>query len=525
MPDEQQISEKDLRFLQEIAGPVYWARSRSDFLTFAKGLIIPSASGERLFFECMADFQEEAFADLAPSIHALRDGVMPPCRRFWIERTKKSSKDMDLAIVVCWLMAFPVKPFKAQIVAANSKQAAIVADRAIEIIHYNPWLNKHIEVVQGVIRNKDGRRAVWCRIEATGSAGESQGQTPDLLILNELVHVDKWSVMDAHRNNADGVPQGVVIISTNAGIKGSKAWAWRKAALANMRTDKRPTARWSVHILEGRAPWISEEDVEEARSRDPVGGEFHRLWEGKWISGAGAAVDEGEIDRAFCLPGPSPKREPGLVYVAGLDLGVSKDHAGMAVVGVDKKNQKIKVVRIKGWAPTSKQGDRLEVPIKDVKEACVRAYRDYSIVWFGYDPAAGGSFAAQDLREHWINMQHMSFSGSVNPTRMATSFVQVLKEGVLQCYEDEEGRLRRDIGKFDIKNLVPTGYRLVATADEFGHADVGTALVICLPKAVELMGGLGWLREDEQLDTDDSELDQDEVDSMPDVLRDIYLDG
>jgi hypothetical protein len=522
----EQVTEQDLRAIQELAGPVYQARSKDDFLLFAKGLVIPSATGQQLFFECMADFQQETFSELAPAIHALRDGLMPPCRRFWIERTKKSSKDMDLAVIVVWLMAFPTKPIKVQVVAANSKQAAIVADRAIELVHYNPWLNDYIEIVQGVIRNRDGRRAVWCRIEATGSAGESQGQTPDLLILNELVHVDRWEVMEAHRNNADGVPQGVVIVSTNAGIKGTKAWLWRQNALANMRTLEKPYARWFVHILKGRAPWISEEDVEEARQRDPVGSEFKRLWQGIWVSGVGDAVTEEEIDRAFCLSGPTNKRENGWVYVAGLDLGVSHDHAGMVVLGVNKQKRKIKVVRLKGWAPTLEQAGKLEVPIAEVRKECLRAYKDFNVVWFGYDPAAGGSFAAQDLRKHWINMQQVSFAGAANPTKMATNFVQAMKEGILQCYDDLEGRLRRDFGKFSIKVLVPTGYRLEAISDEYGHADVGTALVLALPKAVELVGGFSWVREDEDLNVDGTfDLDEEDAEAMPDVLKDIYMGG
>jgi hypothetical protein len=69
---------------------------------------------------------------------------------------------------------------------------------------------------------------------------------------------------------------------------------------------------------------------------------------------------------------------------------------------------------------------------------------------------------------------------------MAQTFIQSIEAGVLKCYDDGEGTLRRDFGKFNIKERA-TGYKLEAVSDEFGHADVGTALVICLPKAVELL--------------------------------------
>jgi hypothetical protein len=519
------LTAEDVARMEQVAGPVYEARSADDFMLFARGLIVPSASGPMLFNECMAPFQEETFRDLEPSLYALRDGRKPPIRRFWVERTKKSSKDMDLAVVVCWLIRYARRPLKIQVVAANGKQAAIVSDRAVELLHFNPWLAKHIEIVQGIIRSKARKREVWCRIEATGSAGDSQGQTPDLLILNELVHVERWSVMEAHFNNADGVPQGVVIVSTNAGIKGSMAWKWRENALKRRRSESNPKGRWAIHILQGRAPWIDEEDVKEAKARDPVGTEYTRLWEGKWVSGAGGSIAEDDLDRAFCLPGPVHRAEQDWTYVGGIDLGVTHDHAGVVLLGSNERLRRIRVARLHGFAPSLKQNNKIEVDIELVRHACIELQRMFRAVWWGYDPAAGGSFCAQDLRRAGLHMVECTFSGAKNPTLMATSLVQALKEGVLELYDDEEGRLRRDFGKFQIKPLIPTGYRLEAVSDEYGHADVGTALVIALPKAVELMGGFSMFSSDDDLvlnDVDDEPLTEDEYEEMPDELRDIY---
>jgi len=54
--------------------------------------------------------------------------------------------------------------------------------------------------------------------------------------------------------------------------------------------------------------------------------------------------------------------------------------------------------------------------------------------------------------------------------------------------------VRRDFGKFSIEHSVARGYRLTAVSDAWGHADVGTAIVLCLPQARALMGGDfgGW---------------------------------
>ena len=60
----------------------YRLRSENDFMSFLRGLIIPSAHGPKSLGLCIAPFQEECFRDLEPSLRAIRDGRMPPKRRY-----------------------------------------------------------------------------------------------------------------------------------------------------------------------------------------------------------------------------------------------------------------------------------------------------------------------------------------------------------------------------------------------------------------------------------------------------------
>ncbi len=516
-PCSYRMTKPDLASDAAQAEAAYRQRASEDFLFFVQGVVIPSAHGPVPFGDCIADFQMDFFRDLSPSLHAIREGDMPPKRRFWMERTKKAAKDSDLALCILWLMAFSRKPLKIQVCAAHQRQAGIIRGRVLEIIHWNPWLNRLVEVQQNSVVNRKKRSTVWTRIEATDSKGGAHGETPDLLILNELVHVAKWQAMEDHMNNADGVPMGVVVVSTNAGVKGTKAELWRKNALANKE-------RWSVHIWNKRSPWVSEADVAEAKRRDPIGAEFKRLWQGLWISGSGGAVDDAMIDGCFVLDGPVTAPELGYQYVAGLDLGVSHDHSGAIVVGVNRVEQLLKVGYLKGWEPSiPNDKNKLEVDSKDVEKTCLMMQRTFNLKSFWYDPAAGGSFMAQRLRSAGLFMKEMSFSSPKNLTDMATCFVQVVKDGRLQCYDDVEGRLRRDMGKFSIVHVPPSGYKLKAVSDEYGHADVGTALVICLPQAVELMGGLNRLMPDDEIAMmDNKPLTQKEIDDMPDDLREFY---
>ena len=493
---------------------VYQEKSRDDFLLFAKGLKIPSAQGPQLLGKCIAPFQEDAFAAFAETLKAVRDGEMPPWKRFWVERTKKSSKDADLAIILLWLVAFAHRPLFIQVCASNQKQAAIVKRRAEALLYYNPWLNKLVDIQQNKIYGPDRRGVVV--IEATGTAGSAQGETPDLLILNELVHVEKWSVMEAHLNNASGVPRGVVIISTNAGIKGSKAELWKNNAVSK-------PERWWTQFQVG-APWLSAKDMEEAKERDPVGAEYARLWLGQWISGVGDAVGENALDLCFRLEGPLASPEAGWKYLAGLDLGINHDHSGIAVVGVNSKLQRLRVAFFRAWEPSLENDKGIkEVDIDAVEEGCQWVNNTFNPIWFGYDPAAGGSFLAQRLRKKGLKMREMTFGSPKNQTAMATAFVIAMKDGRLECYDDADGRLRRDFGKFNIEHRPPSKYKLTAVSDEYGHADVGTALVITLPLAIELLGWGGFAQDGMIAWEDDAEdLTEEEVDEMPDELRDIY---
>lgn len=504
---------------EQYAQEQYEVASRDDFLLFLRGLVIPSAQGPRLFEDCMLDyeqrgvepFQRRFFVDVGPSLLAVCRGGVPLVRRFWMERTKKASKDSDLAVCLLWLMAFARRPLFCQVVAADQNQASIIKRRASDILFYNEWLQLLVRVQQNRLLSFNGLGVT--EIEATDKAG-AHGETPALLILNELVHVSKWEVMETHLNNANGVPRGVVIVSTNAGYKGTKAEKWKENAI--LKKD-----RWSMHVWHFQSPWLNIDDVKDAKDTNTPS-EYARLWGGRWVSGKGDALTEDGIEGCFRL-GMQPLigPEPGWNYIAGLDLGVSHDHAGMVVVGVNRQEQRIRVALLRDWKPSMKNDEgALEVNIEEVEKTCVEASKLFSIAWFGYDPAAGGSFSAQRLRASGVKMSKMAFTGqSLNA--MATAFMQVIGAGKLECFESEQ--LRRDLGKFHIVAKKPEGYRLKAVSDEHGHADVGTALTICLPKALEMIGGLNaGLGEFVAMNKNDEKLTEDEVRGMDLFLRDIW---
>jgi len=504
-PEEQQYRQQQIQaVLQE--------RASEDFMAFLQAVTIPSATGPQRLRECVVAFQQRWFEDVALSLQAVRDGRMPPCRRFWMERTKKAGKDSDLALCLVWLMAFAVRPLLVQVCAANQKQSGIIKRRAEAILFENPWLRDKVRIVQNKMYGQNKAEVV---IEATGTAGSAQGETPDLLVLNEAVHVERWSVMETHMNNADGVPQGVVIISTNAGFKGTPAHVWKLMAEENQ-------DRWNVHNWKGKAPWVSQFDMDEAERRNK-GSEFKRLWKGLWVSGRGDAVQEDVIDRCFDNDLQQiVEPEPGWRYVAGLDLGVSHDHAGLAVLGANETEGLVRLAWMRDWSANMKTTEgKLEVDLQDVEDQVYSITKKLGIESVGYDPSQA-KLMAQRLGRRGVPVHEMVFTGN-NLELMADTFVQALNDGIVSCY-DVNGILRRDFGKFDIVEKA-WGRRLMATKDEFGHADVGTGFVIALPKAVEILEGLLHLTQEDDVigwGADKVELTKEELDSMDKGLREIY---
>lgn len=511
-PDEKRTTARvELLEKEEEIVAAYRAMAAKDFLCFARGLKIASVHGPQIFENCMAGFQRVCFEELAPSLQNVREGVKPEIQRWWIERTKKASKDADLAVIMLWLIAFPIRPLFMQVGAANKEQAGIVKDRITHILHWNPWLNDHVEMIHSVVRSKkkldNGQPMAYLNVLSSDIAG-AHGGTPDVLIINELSHITRWEFAENLMDNADGVANGLVIIATNAGFKGTKAEVWRNNAIRN--------DTWCVHVLAKPAPWHRKETIQDAKRRNPTS-RYRRLWLGVWASGKGDALNEEHIDRCFCLNGPTLMPEPGWNYIAGLDLGISHDHSGLAIVGVHFKEQKIKLVYMKAWVPT-KTG---EVDLIDVEDTCKAMSRTYRLSALYYDPHQA-KLMAQRLLRAGVPAQEMTFSSTTNVTNMANSLIQVVESGKLLCYDDEDGRLRRDFGKFNIVEK-SYGFKLEAVSDEFGHADVGTALVITLPAALDILNGkLAYTAEDEVANVDMTELSKDEVESLPPELRDIY---
>ena len=190
----------------------------NDPLAFIGDLTVPSAAGPCRFATVMADFQRVDFQAIAPSLLALTRGEKPPIGRFWIERTKGSSKDTDLACCLLWLLAFSPRPLRVQIGAYDSQQAGEVRLIVKAILRLDGPLNRLlrevIEVQRSLIVNT--RTESTAEILTTDSKG-THGSRPDVVLIDELSHVGSQEFAETLADNLDKMPNGLILIATNAG--------------------------------------------------------------------------------------------------------------------------------------------------------------------------------------------------------------------------------------------------------------------------------------------------------------------
>jgi phage terminase large subunit-like protein len=421
-------------------------------MAFFRNLTIPGARGQQLFGVCMAEFQRDRFESIAPALLAVAHGHKPSIGKHWWEATKGASKDSDLACCLLWLLAFSHRPLSCQVGAADADQADELRKAAKDILRLNAWLNQRVTIQNWkIICEATG---ATCEIVAADVAG-SHGSRPDVLILNELSHITKQEFAENLADNASKVPQGLVVIATNAGQFRTWQFKWRELA--------RKSPRWVFHQWAQPAPWLDSAELEEAKLRNSTS-RFLRLWHGVWSSGAGDALDPDDIEAAILQPERAHLPVPGELYgpeqfcgyVCGLDLGWKHDHAALVTLGRNGRTQRIRLAQCRSWAPAADG----KVDLMAVEEAVYEAWRAFRPSVVGYDPSQA-ALMAQRLTRRGVPMREIPFVGK-NLDRMATSLLEIFRSRAIDLYRDE--KLIRDLQRLSIVEK-SFGHKLEAVAD------------------------------------------------------------
>ncbi len=442
-------------------------------LEFRNELVIDSDAGSFRLADLVERWQAADFAAIDPALMDLAGIAQAPpvIRRIWMERPRGHSKTSDIAIVVSWLLAFAPKMLTGIVAAADRDQAALLREAIARLVRQNDWLSERLEVNRMEIKNNQTGSTL--RI-ISNDVHSSYGALCDFIVADELTHWgDDRSLFDSLLSTAAKKEKCLLMVITNAGFGMNSSWQW------TVREAIREAPDWRFSRLDGpQASWIGEAKLAEQRRLLPTAA-YRRLWLNQWVSTSGDALEEADIQAAI-VTGMHPMggTDRGWGFIAGLDLGIKRDHSALVTIGCDFNRQppRLRTADVQSWAP----GDGGQVDLTQVRAAVLDKYRTFGLSAVMYDPHQC-ELMAQDLRKEGVNCIAVPFVGK-NLNVMATAVLQAFRERTIDLLPVPA--LIADLQKLTIVQN-NWGFKLEAPADAAGHADRAIALALALPTALD----------------------------------------
>ena len=469
---------------------------QTDPKAFRNALLIDTDSGPRPFKDTIEPWQSADFSALDEGWLRAVQGSKKEAEwsRGWLERSRGHSKSLDLGISAAWALFASRRRLSGIAAAGDKDQARLLRDAIGKIVFVNPWLADLLEVQNDRVVNK----ATGSSLDIIASdAPTSYGLTPDFIVIDELTHWAKRDLWDSLISSAAKRSTCMLVIITNAGVTDSWQWELREA----VRADK----GWFFSRLNGpKARWITADRLAEQERLLP-GVAYRRLWLNEWSSGGGDALREDDINRAF-VEGlkPQVQAEPGFEYVAGLDLGVSRDSSALCVLGIRRGREghgRIRLAFTRLWRPSKVR----KVDLVEVEKAIRDAHDRFDIRQLSFDPwearhlastlqAGSVGTLAKQVDPAGLNMSRARPKRiklplvEVPPTganlqRMASTVIETFNDSRVELFEEPD--LKRDLLRLRVEER-SSGFRLTSPRDETGHGDSASAFALALLAASDL---------------------------------------
>jgi phage terminase large subunit-like protein len=440
----------------------------------------------------MDPWQRDDFAALDPALMRCNGRSKADAKmRAYLERGRGHSKTTDLAVMAVWALAFATRPLRGYCYAADKDQAGLLHDAMATLLRLNRWLGEILTVEAHRVVNtaaKHPGEGGTLTIEAS-DVGSSYGILPDLIIADELVHWQGdgglWHSLissAAKRSNC------LAVIISNAGFCDSWQWTVREAA----RTDE----AWIFSRLDGpQASWLSPARLAEQRRMLPAVA-YLRLWENQWSTGGGDALTPADIAAAFVDKlQPMTGKETGFMFVAGVDLGLTRDCSAVVVLGVPYggSSGRIQLAHNRLWRPVLGK----KIDLTEVESHILALDQRYHLEFTTFDPWQMEHLAqrleadsAHRRRNQLRRFGSKPWMREVPPTAanlrdQATLVIESFGDRRLLLYPCEP--LRRDLLKLRVEEK-SYGCRLVSPRDGDGHGDTFSAFALALLVAHEIAG-------------------------------------
>ncbi len=454
----------------------------NDLLIDADGVVCP-------YGECMDDWQRTDFDALTPAILKVtgrKRKLQAHMRAYW-ERGRGHDKTSGIATVSINLLAFANRPLRGYCFAADKDQAGLLKDAVATKIRLNPWLGEILEVQRDCIVNiaqghpgKGGTLTIF-----TSDVGSSYGILPDFIVCDELTH---WggdgSLWHSIISSAAKRSNCLMLVIANAGFVDSWQWSIREA----IRNDP----NWIFSRLDGPvASWITEDRLAEQRRMLPAIA-YQRLWMNQWSASGGDALSPADIERAFNgAHQPMFGDEKGWRFVAGVDLGLTRDNSAVVVLAVNEVTGSLRLAKAMLWTPKQSGG---KVQIEQIEKAIIELDRQFNLETIAIDPWQAEHLGqrletitrhrTRSQRKHmgsksWVRMIPPS---STNLREQASTTIETFQDGRIKCYDYSP--LKNDLLKLRVEEK-SYGLRLSSPRDNDGHGDTFSAFALALLVAHE----------------------------------------
>lgn len=288
-------------------------RMQRDALTFLASLVLEDG---RLWGDAATERQwKDARALLNPA------GRRP---YHFLTRARGWSKTTDLAGCTVAAMLTQAPAGADLYAAASDRDQSALMRRAIEgFVARTPGLADRLRVDRWAVTAVErGAQLTMLAADAPGA----YGLRPWWLVVDELA---QWPDTDSARElwlaltSAMGKVAGSrLAVITSAGSPGH--WSFEQLRAA------RGSRLWRVSEIEGPAPWMPADRLEEQRGR-LLPSQFERLFLNRWSEGEDALVSAADLDAALCLEDWPLAPRRGVAYFAGVDLSQSNDRTVVAL--------------------------------------------------------------------------------------------------------------------------------------------------------------------------------------------------
>ncbi len=444
------------------------ARPKLTPAEFRSRLLIDAPGGPRRLSDVLDPWQRTDFEAIDPAWEAMVVQQAVPIKCGYMERPRGHSKTSDMAVSAAWALWASPRTVSGVAGAGSQQQAKLLRNGIERLARLNPWLGLSVQNYRVVNKRTGSELEIL-----TSEAGTNFGHTPDFIIVDEITnweHVTDEKFWEALISAAAKKAHCLVVVIANAGFGRGTSWQWR------IREHCRTSPRWYFSTLDGpQASWLTQEALEEQRRILPPKG-YLRLWGNKWVTEVGDGLPMDVVESCCTAPGPLMSYDQSWApFIGAIDLGLKKDHAAFAVVGMNLRTKRFRLAHLQAWDPADFGGEiKLPVVFREILEVCKRL----QVLGVAYDPWQA-VMMAQMLAEERVKV----FSYEFTPQHldvMATTMLRMFTERTLELYRDES--LLRDLARLTIIER-PIGFKLHSTRDEHGHADRATALAIALPWA------------------------------------------